>query len=496
MSKKNLFIFFIILFGFVLNMLSVQIVGSSFKYLQGELNASVEQISYIMSASLIAEVIIIPFSGWLARLLSNRVLFLVSLSGFLLASLGCGLANNFLLMIIFRGLQGFFGGAMLPLMVANIYILFKPKEIPLILSIAATVGVSSIALGPILGGYLTEFLNWRWMFLYNLPIGCAIFLLAYIKVDLTEKESGLIKKIDFQGIFFLAIGIIALLIFIEEGERRDWFDSNFIILCFSTFLISILLFFRREISVKNPIIDLRIFLDTNFIIGCLCCIVFAITLYVPIFLLPIFLSEMRLIGPIDIGIIISTMGIGMMIAGPVVGNLLKNFGVKFVVIIGCLSTGVGTFLQSTITAEYIFSDFLLSQILKGIGTQFLFIGSQYICFMNLTRVKINNAAAMFNLTLRLSAAIAISISSNLFTKWEKSFFQQITSETNYLISPYFQNFKFNGEEENLLSFTESLYILSEREALVMSFNKIAALSTWTVLLPLLLIFFIKKTNVK
>ena len=125
MSKKNLFIFLIILSGFVLNMLSVQIVGSSLRYLQGELNASIEEISYVMSASLITKVIIIPFSGWLIRLLSTRVFFLISLAGFVCSSIGCAISDSFLMMTIFRGLQGLFGGAMIPIMMANIYIMFK-----------------------------------------------------------------------------------------------------------------------------------------------------------------------------------------------------------------------------------------------------------------------------------------------------------------------------------------------------------------------------------
>ena len=496
MYKKNLFIFFIILSGFVLNMLSVQIVGSSFKNLQGELNASFEQISYIMSASLIAEVIIIPFTGWLARLISNRVLFITSLSGFLLASLGCGLCNDIFYMIIFRGFQGLFGGALLPLMVSNIYILFKPKQVPMILSISATVGVSSIALGPILGGYLTELLSWRWMFLYNIPIGLCILTLAYFKVDLRTKEKYLIKKIDFQGIFFLAIGLISLLLFMEEGEKKDWFDSNFIILSFGCFIISILLFFKRELSTKYPIIDLKIFLQRNFLIGGISCIVFAITLYIPIFLLPIFLSEMRNIGPVDIGIIISTMGIGMMISGPFVGKALNNFGVKFVILVGCLITGLGTYLQSIITSEYVFNDFVLSQILKGVGTQFLFIGSQYVCLNNLPAKEVNNAASMFTLILRLGAAVSITVSSNYFSKYKKLFFQQITAETNYLSNPFFQNFKLSKDDEVFNSFTNQLYLISEREALVMSFNKIAMLSTWTVLIPIFLMFLIKKNQLK
>ena len=128
MYRKNLFIFLIFLSGFILNVISVQIVSSSFKDLQGALGASTEQISYVMSASLIAEVIIIPFSGWLAKLLSTRVLFLISISGFVSACIGCALSTNYLSMVLFRGFQGFFGGAMLPIMTASIYTLFDKKK--------------------------------------------------------------------------------------------------------------------------------------------------------------------------------------------------------------------------------------------------------------------------------------------------------------------------------------------------------------------------------
>ncbi len=493
MYQKNIIIFMVLLLGFVLNMVSVQIVGSSFKYLQAELNASVDQISYVMSASLIAEVIIIPFSGWLARLLSARYLFLISLGGFLLASLGCGFSNNFFSMIIFRGLQGFFGGAMLPLMVTSIYSLFKPKDVPFILSIAATLGVSSVALGPVLGGFLTEYINWRWMFLYNIPIGILIFALGYVFIDLTKKEKQLLKKIDYQGIIYLAISLISLLLFIEEGERRDWFDSKLIFLSFCSFLIFTSAFILRELSIKYPIINLEIFYDKNFTIGCIGVIVFAITLYVPIFLIPIFLGAMRLIDPLDIGLVISCMGIAMMLAGPLVGRILKMYGVKLVVIIGCCITGMGTYLQSNLTSEFIINNLFLSQVLKGVGTQFLWMGSQYVSLANIRSKEINNASAMFNLILRLVAAISIALSSNYLTKWKTEFFSQILENydnKNYnLFGNQFNSFNFSEGEFN--KYSEFFFYTSEREGLVMAFNKISFLSTWTVIIPLILIFCIK-----
>ena len=491
MSKKKLFIFFIILSGFVLNMLSVQIVGSSLRYLQGELNASIEQISYVMSASLITEVIIIPFSGWLIRLLSTRVFFLISLSGFIFSSLGCALSDSFLLMSLFRGFQGFFGGAMIPIMMANIYIIFKPREVPIIISIAATIGVSSIALGPILGGVLTEYLNWRWMFLYNIPIGIIIFIFGYLFIDLNQRDKTLISKIDYMGILLLAISLISLLIFLEEGERRDWFYSNFIFINFSIFILCLIFFIKRELTISNPVVDLRIFTERNFFTGSFICCIFAINIYPPIFLIPILVTKMHHIDPIDIGLIISTMGLGMMLAGPIAGRILKIYGDKPIIILGSIITGIATYMQSFITADYILLDFFPSQLLKGIGTQLLFMGSQYICFSSLQTNRVPNASAMYNLIMRLTAAVSIAISSNYFIKFKKQIFSKISDNNNNI-----QTLNLGARENDNLDskFLDNLLLLYERESFIMAFNKISFISVWASVIPLLLLILMNKNK--
>ena len=483
MNKKKLFIFLIILSGFVLNMLSVQIVGSSLKYLQGELNASIEEISYVMSASLITEVIIIPFSGWLIRLLSTRVFFLISLSGFICSSVGCAISDSFLSMTLFRGLQGLFGGAMIPIMMANIYIIFKPKEVPIILAVAATIGVSSIALGPILGGMLTEYLNWRWMFLYNVPVGIIIFILGYLFIDLKKRDKTLISKIDYQGILLLAASLIALLIFLEEGERRDWFYSNFIFICFAIFILCLSFFVKRELTYPNPVIDLKIFKEKKFFIGSIICCIFAINIYPPIFLIPLLVNEMHHIDPIDIGLIISTMGIGMMIAGPIAGRFLKIYGEKLIIILGSFITGLGTYMQSFITADYVLLDLFPSQILKGIGTQLLFMGSQYICFSPLQTSMVPNASAMYNLIMRLTAAVTIAVSSTYLIKFKKQFFSKISE--NYNTETVILNANENDDINS--KFIDSLLLLYERESFIMAFNKISYISFWTSIIPLFLL---------
>ncbi len=500
MYSKNLIIFLIILMGFILNVISVQIVGSSFRYLQGALNAGVDQISYVMSASLISEVIIIPFSGWLARLLSPRRLFMISLSSFLIASLGCALASNFYIMVMFRALQGFSGGALMPLMMATIYTLFTPKQIPIILSIAATIGVSSIALGPLIGGFVTENFGWQWMFLYNIPIGIIVLFFAYKYIDLKEKEDDLLAKIDFAGIAFLAIGLITLLVTLEEGERYDWFESELIIISMLFSFICLLLFLLRELTAKNPVIDLMIFMDKNFAIGCINIIVFGITLYVPIFLLPIFLGEVRKLGALEIGVIVSIMGLAWMATGPFVGLLINKIGAKLVVIIGCLLLTLGTFMQTKITSDFYFNELLLPQILKGIGAQFLWIGNQYISMMWVPLKGVQNASAMFNLVLRLGAAISISVASSYLQKLKTSYYGHISQTVMEGRLKAFEKDKLNSlfsnysSESGYLEHLNSVMLLElygKREGLIMALNSINYFTMWVAIIPILLLPFVK-----
>ena len=357
-------------------------------------------------------------------------------------------------------------------------------------AVAATIGVSSIALGPILGGMLTEYLNWRWMFLYNVPVGIIIFILGYLFIDLKKRDKTLISKIDYQGILLLATSLISLLIFLEEGERRDWFYSNFIFSCFSIFILCLIFFIKRELTFQNPVIDLKIFNEKNFFIGSIICCIFAINIYPPIFLIPLLVTKMHHIDPIDIGLIISTMGIGMMLAGPIAGRFLKIYGEKLIIVLGSLITGLGTYMQSFITADYVLLDLFPSQILKGIGTQLLFMGSQYICFSKLQTSMVPNASAIYNLIMRLTAAVSIAISSTYLIKFKKQIFSKISENYNT------ETVTLNANENDDINtrFIDNLLLLYERESFIMAFNKISYISFWTSIIPLflLLILYNKK----
>ena len=506
MNYKNLSMFMIILFGFVLNVISMQIVGSSFRHLQGALNVEIDQISYMMSAYLMAEVVIIPFSGWLARLISIRLLFLCGLSGFIIASLGCAATNNFYLVVAFRAMQGITGGALMPIMFSCIYLLFDKKQIPLILAITATIGVSSIAFGPPLGGWMTDVLGWRWMFLYNIPVGLFILILGYFFIDLRDREPKLFKQIDYAGIILLAVSLLLLLITLEEGAELDWFASTIIrfssILCVITFS----LFFYREITAKNPVIDLNVFKNRNFSIGCVNVVVFGVSIYAPIFMLPVFLGEVRGIGPWEIGSMVSIMGLAWMATGPFVGILLNTIGSRAIILLGCILIFIGTWWMVSITSEFGFDELFWPQVLRGVGSQLLWIGNQYIAMLYIPRSGIQNAASMFNLILRLGGAVAIAVTNIFLDKMQIIYYGSISnamsigveslSGANQKFQGLFQNFpilpNFTPDFKTLLA----AEILGQREGFIMALNNITFVIMWFAIIPVVLLPFCKSSYKK
>ena len=217
--------FIAMVFGIFMAILDIQIVASSLEQIQAGLSATQDEITWVQTAYLIAEVVIIPLSGWLSRALSTRVLFAISCAGFTLMSLLCALAWDLNSMIVFRGLQGLFGGAMIPTVFAVIYTLFPPKLQPTMVIVVGLVVTVAPTAGPVLGGYLTNAVSWKALFLVNLLPGFFATLLTWLFVRVDEPDWSLLKKIDYPGIFFIVVFLGCMQFVLEEGVRKEWFDS-------------------------------------------------------------------------------------------------------------------------------------------------------------------------------------------------------------------------------------------------------------------------------
>ena len=290
---KAIIPFAVMCVGMFVALLDIQIVASSLQDIGGGLSAAQDQISWVQTAYLIAEIIVIPLSGWLTRVFSTRWLFTISAAGFTAASMLCGIAWNIESMIVFRALQGMLGASMIPTVFTSSFYYFQgPKRV----YAAAVVGtIASIAptLGPVIGGYITDALNWHWLFYVNLVPGTAVAVLVALMVKIDEPDLSLLREADYAGILLMAVGLGTLEYFLEEGTRWNWFSDRTITISAWVAGISLVLFIIRSLMIPRPVVDFRALGDRNFALGCVLSFVTGIGIFSTIYLTPLFLGYVR-----------------------------------------------------------------------------------------------------------------------------------------------------------------------------------------------------------
>ena len=397
--------------GMFLAVLNIQIVGSSFAEIRAGLAASPEEVSWVLTAALIAEVIMIPMSGWLSRLFSTRGLFAMCSLGFAAASIGCAAARDIETMIVFRALQGFCGGAIAPMVLATIYAAFPGRYQNVLTAIVSLLGTSAVALGPSLGGWISESLSWHWLFLFNLPFGVVATLLVVVFYDFDAPDWSMARRIDLPGIALLAVFFMSLLIVLERGRREDWLESSMILTLAGVTAASGVLLLWRELTARHPFIDLRIFANRNFAVGAAYVGIFGAGLFVPLYLLPLFLARIIGLNTLQIGTWLFVLGVSMMVAGFAMPALVKRFRLRTIAFAGFGLLALGTWLQARLHVDTSFESLLLPQILRGVATQMCFLSMVRLALGRLPVEQVKDGTAMFQLTMRLGAAVAVAIAN-------------------------------------------------------------------------------------
>ena len=265
---KSLLPFVVMCFGGFMALLDIQIVASSLQQIGGGLSAAQDEISWVQTAYLIAEIIVIPLSGWLTRVFSTRWLFAASAAGFTITSLLCGLAWNIESMIVFRALQGLLGASMIPTMFTSSFYFFQGQRRVYSAAVIGTIASVAPTLGPVIGGWLTDTLDWHWLFYVNLLPGVVITVLTVLLVRIDEPDWRLLKNADYPGIALMAIALGTLEYVLEEGSRWNWFDDRTIRNCAWIAGISGVLFVVRSLTYAHPVVDLRALTNRNFAVGC------------------------------------------------------------------------------------------------------------------------------------------------------------------------------------------------------------------------------------
>ncbi|MBN9247114.1 MAG: DHA2 family efflux MFS transporter permease subunit, partial [Hyphomicrobium sp.] len=364
-TPRQLAGFMAMVFGMFMAILDIQIVSASLTEIQAGLSASSDEIPWVQTAYLIAEVVMIPLSGFLARALSTRTLFFTAAAGFTAASALCATATTIDQMIVYRAIQGFIGGGMIPSVFAVAFSLFPPSKRNIVSPIIGLVATLAPTIGPTVGGYLTDAFSWHWLFLINVGPGILVAIAVYFLVDFDKPNYSLFDRFDYVGLLAMALFLGSLEYVLEEGPRYDWFDDQTIATFAVLATIGAIIFFWRAATARDPIVELRAFKNRNFAFGSAFSFTMGIGLYGLTYVYPVYLAQVRGYDSLMIGETMFVTGVAMFLTAQISGRLSSILDPRVMMLIGFLGFAMGTYLASGITSDWDFWELLLPQILRG-----------------------------------------------------------------------------------------------------------------------------------
>jgi MFS transporter, DHA2 family, multidrug resistance protein len=493
--------FFAMVFGVFMAILDIQIVASSLEQIQAGLSATRNEITWVQTAYLVAEVVIIPLSGWLARAFSTRILFVLSCGGFTLMSLCCVLAWNLPSMIVFRALQGLLGGAMIPTVFAVIYTLFPPRlQQPMVIVVGMVVMIAPTA-GPVLGGYLTEMMSWKALFLINLMPGILVCVATWHFVRVDEPDWGLLEKIDFLGIIFIVIFLASLQFVLEEGARDQWFESREILFFSVVAGISGIALFYRELTTEHPIVDLWAFRNRNFAVGCTLGFILGIGLFTLMFLMPVYLASVKGLNSLQIGQYIMVTGMFQLFSAFIAGPLAKRIDSRLMLALGMSGFALGSWMNGNLTQESGYWEFFWPQAIRGFSLMYCFLPINSLALGTLPPDEVKNASGLYNLTRNLGGAIGLALANTYMIYLNKMHYamlrEQVTPgspETQAILGGLQERAASLGLADPETAALKQLYGLLIREAEVMTLNTLFHTLAIIFVMALLLMPWVSKVS--
>jgi MFS transporter, DHA2 family, multidrug resistance protein len=408
-NPRHLLAFLAMSFGMFMALLDIQVVSASLSEIQAGLSASRDEIAWVQTSYLIAEVIAIPLSGFLSRALGTRLLFAASAAGFTFASLMCGFTSSMNEMILWRAIQGFIGGGMVPTVFASIYTVFPRSRQPMILPLVGLVATLAPTIGPTIGGYLTDALSWHWLFFINVGPGIVVTALTFILIDFDRPDFSLFDHFDWWGLIFMAGFLGALEYVLEEGPRYDWFDDQTISLLAVISAVSAVAFFARAFTARSPIVDLRTYANRNFALGSMFSFVLGIGLYGLTYLYPVYLEEIRGYNALMVGETMFVSGLTMFLCAPIVGRLMVKVDPRLMMMAGFTIFAIGSWQMTYVTKDWDFWELLWPQIFRGAGMMLAIVPITNVSLSTLAPERLKNASGLFNLARNLGGAVGLAV---------------------------------------------------------------------------------------
>ncbi len=403
--------------GQFMAILDIQIVAASLPQIQAGVEASADQVSWIQTAYLIPEVVMIPLSAYLARLWGTQKVFMASCSGFLIMSVLAGCSTNIDMMIACRALQGFVGGAMVPTVFATAFSAFPPERRVTANVVTGMIVTLAPTIGPSLGGHLTDWLNWRWLFFINVVPGLLSLFLVARWGNFDKGDQRLAHNFDWFGLAMMAVFLISMQYVVEEGAKDNWFEDDTILWLTVLAVVTGAVFIWRQLSYFQPIIQLRAFADRNFSLGILMAATSGLALYGGTFLMPLYLGRVRGFSAAEVGTTMLVSGAAMFITGPLAGRWVRAMDPRVPIIVGYGMVAWGMWLGHAVNGEWGFVEFAAVQAFRGVGVMVAMIASTQLTMSTLPMHLIKDASGLLNLARNTAGAVGMAIiASNLTTQ--------------------------------------------------------------------------------
>jgi DHA2 family multidrug resistance protein len=435
--------------GAFMAVLNIQIVNASLADIQGAIGAGFDDGGWISTSYLIGEIVVIPLTGWLAQVFSVRLYLLTNAILFLVFSAACAFAQDLPQMIALRAVQGFSGGVLIPLAFTLIITLLPKGKQPIGLALFALSATFAPAIGPTIGGYLTENFGWQYIFYVNLVPGALMIGMLWFSLEARPMRLSLLRDGDWLGIMTMAIGLAALQTVLEEGNKDDWFGSPFIVRLSIIAAVALALFFVIELSAEKPLLNLRLLLRRNFGFGILANILLGFALYGSVYILPSYLARIQGYNSEQIGMVLAWTGLPQLLLIPLVPRLMQRFDPRILIAAGFALFAASNFMNITMTSDYANDQLLWPDIVRAVGQALVMTPLSAVATAGIEAENAGSASSLFNMMRNLGGAIGIAMLQTFLTKREQyhsnvlmqsvSMFEEATRARSAQLTEYFVN---------------------------------------------------------
>jgi len=423
-----------VMLGAFMAVLDIQITNSSLNDISGALGSSITEGSWISTAYLVAEIVAIGISGIMAKIFSLKRYLIFSATGFLIFSILCAFSTDLNMMILFRACQGLTGGALIPLAFNVILTLLPPAKQPIGMAIFGMTATFGPSIGPTIGGWLTDNYGWQWIFYINIAPGLVMLAIIWLCLEEEPMDLSLLRGLDYFGIICMAIGLGSFEYVLEEGERKDWF-GNPIIARFAWIAgIFITLFLVRQLTAKNPFLNLGVFHYRSFTFSVLIMAVLGLGLYGTVYLVPLYLSQVQHYSALEIGETLMWVGIPQLFIIPFIPKLMRLMDVRLIIGFGLMLFGISCFMDSFMDINFAMNQFRVSNIVRALGQPLVIVPLLSVATAGLPKEVTGSASAIFNMMRNLGGSVGIALLSTLVTRREQ-FHSVRIGETVTLLTP-------------------------------------------------------------